>query len=62
METPYVESTLQAFKKYVIQQSKSNLSKQDRNVSKSLYNSLGGEVKVTPRSFELSFQMEEYGQ
>lgn len=62
METPYVESTLDAFKKYVIQQSRSNLSKQDRNVSKLLYNSLGGEVKVMPRSFELSFQMEEYGQ
>lgn len=62
METPYVESTLEAFKKYVIQQSKSNLTKQDKNVSKALYNSLGGDVKVMPRSFELSFQMEEYGQ
>ena len=62
METPYVKSTLEAFTKYIIQQSRSNLTKQDRNVSKSLYNSLGGEVKVMPRSFELSFQMEEYGQ
>lgn len=62
METPYVKSTLEAFTKYIIQQSRSNLTKQDRNVSKSLYNSLGSELKVMSRSFELSFQMEEYGQ
>jgi hypothetical protein len=62
METPKLETTLQSFIKYVIQQSRSNLTKQDKNVSKALYNSLAGDYKVMPRSFEMSFQMEEYGQ
>ena len=62
METTKLETTLQGFIKYVVQQSRSNLTKQDRNVSKSLYNSLSGDFKVMPRSFEASFSMEEYGQ
>lgn len=62
METPKLETTLQGFIKYVIQQSRSNLTKQDKNVSKALYNSLAGDYKVMPRSFEMSFQMEEHGQ
>lgn len=62
METPKLETTLQGFIKYVIQQSRSNLTKQDKNVSKALYNSLVGDYKVMSRSFEMSFQMEEYGQ
>lgn len=57
----FTYQALNDFKKYVIQQSRSNLTKGGKNVSKKLYNSLGGEVKVNPNSFSLSFSMEEYG-
>ena len=57
-----VQEELDKFKKYVIQQSKSNLTKQGRNVSKSLYNSIKGEAKAMPNSFYLNFEMESYGQ
>lgn len=53
---------LDAFRRYVIQQSRSNLTRQSKNVSKELYNSIGGDVSVGPNSFELSFRMEKYGQ
>lgn len=62
LETKNTESTLDAFRKYVIQQSKSNLTKQDRNVTKALYNSIGSDLKVMLRSFQMSFLMEEHGQ
>lgn len=54
-------STLEAFRKYVIQQSKSNLTKGGHNFSKVLYNSIGGESKATNNSIELSFEMEQHG-
>ncbi|CAB5218015.1 hypothetical protein UFOVP207_54 [uncultured Caudovirales phage] len=57
-----VQEELDKFKKYVIQQSKSNLSKQDRNVSSKLYNSIKGEAKAMPNSFYINFEMEPYGQ
>jgi len=53
--------TLQAFSKYVIQQSRTNLTKGDKNVSKDLYNSLGSDVTVSRNSFGLSFKMADYG-
>jgi len=56
-----VQEELDKFKKYVIQQSKSNLTKQGRNVSKSLYNSIKGEAKAMPNSFYLNISMEEHG-
>ena len=57
-----VQEELDKFKKYVIQQSKSNLTKGGKNVSKSLYNSIKGEAKAMPNSFYLNFEMEPYGQ
>lgn len=57
----YTYQALNAFKKFVIQQSRSRLTKGRKNVNKKLYNSLDGEVKVYPNSFSLSFYMEEYG-
>ena len=57
-----VQEELYKFKKYVIQQSKSNLTKGGKNVSKSLYNSIKGEAKAMPNSFYLNFEMEPYGQ
>ena len=52
---------LNAFAKYVIQQSRSNLSKQNKNVDKKLYNSLDKEIDVGANSFRLAFLMEDYG-
>ena len=52
---------LEAFKKFVIQQSRSRLSKSKKNNSKKLYDSIDGSIKVNPNSFSLSFEMEEYG-
>ena len=42
-----IQKALQDFAKYVIQQSRSNLTKGDKNASKELYNSLGSDVKKT---------------
>lgn len=57
-----VKSELDRFGKYVVQQSRSNLSKSDKNDSKSLYNSIGYQLEVSPNSFSLSFTMEDYGE
>ena len=57
----YTYQALNAFKKFVIQQSRSRLTKGRKNVNKKLYNSIDGEVEVNPNSFSLSFYMEDYG-
>jgi hypothetical protein len=56
-----LEAYLNGFGKYVIQQSRSNLTKQRKNVDKNLYNSLNFEKNVSKNSFQLSFVMEDYG-
>ena len=56
-----VKDELNRFAKYVISQSRANLTRGKKNSSKDLYNSLDSEVKVSKNSFELSFLMEEYG-
>lgn len=58
----HIEKELELFKKYVIQQSRSNLTKGGHNVDKKLYNSIDAESKVSANSFELDFLMESYGQ
>jgi hypothetical protein len=56
-----VEKTIKRFRDYVIQQSRSNLSKSGKNSSKELYNSLKGEV-VTENNYTIvGFQMADYG-
>ena len=57
-----LQEELNKFAKYVIQQSRSNLSKSDKKVSKELYNSLGYNVEVTSKGAELGFSMEQYGE
>jgi hypothetical protein len=52
---------LNDFAKYVIQQSRSNLTKSNKNVNKKLYNSLDSEIEVGANSFRMSFLMEDYG-
>ena len=56
-----VEATIRRFRDYVIQQAKSNLTKGGKNSSKSLYNSLKGEI-VTEKGFTIvGFKMDDYG-
>jgi len=61
MELKRTQAVLEAFKDFVIQQARTRLTKGNKNVSKSLYDSLKGNVKVTPNAIELSFEMDEYG-
>lgn len=55
------ENYLNNFAKYVIQQSRSNLTKGGKNVNKKLYNSINKEIEVGANSFRLAFLMEDYG-
>ena len=53
---------LEQYKNYVIQQARANLSKGRNNMSKTLYNSIKGEV-VTENNYAIvGFRMENYGQ
>lgn len=61
MRLDKTQAALEAFKDFVIQQSRSRLSKGKKNVSKALYNSLKGFVKVMPNSVNVEFEMEDYG-
>lgn len=56
-----VHEQLNRFAKYVIKQSRTNLTKSKKNSSKELYNSLRSEIKVNKNSFQLSFFMKDYG-
>lgn len=56
-----VDSVIKKFRDYVIQQSRSNLTKGGKNVTKELYNSLKGEI-VTENNFTIvGFKMDDYG-
>lgn len=56
-----VDACIKRFRDYVIQQSKSNLSKSGHNNTKGLYNSLKGEI-VTEKGYTIvGFQMDDYG-
>ena len=57
----YLRDELNKFAKYVIQQSRSNLTKGKNNASKELYNSLGYEVSKSAKSTSLAFNMADYG-
>jgi len=61
MELQDTRKILNSFAKYVIQQSRSNLSKDKKNVSKALYNSLDYKIISDNSGFILQFLMEEYG-
>jgi hypothetical protein len=61
MDNKQTYKYLNDFAKYVIQQSRSNLTKSNKNSSKSLYNSLDSEIEVSANSFRLAFLMEDYG-
>jgi len=56
-----VNDELNRFAKYVISQSRANLTRGKKNSSNKLYNSLDSNVRVSKNSFEITFLMEEYG-
>ena len=51
------KESLEKFRKFVAQQSRSRLSKAKKNDSKGLYKKLDGVLKVSPNSFELSWDL-----
>ena len=55
-----VKEELNRFAKYVISQSRANLTRLKKGGG-NLYNSLDSNVKVSKNSFELTFLMEDYG-
>lgn len=57
-----LESVLTKFAKFVIQQSRSNLTKGKHNFDKTLYNSLTYKLAVGENSFSLAFKIEDYGE
>lgn len=61
MKQTELQIELNKFRDYVISQAKANLTRQGKNSSKGLYNSIKGNVKANPNSFEMDFSMEEYG-
>ena len=62
LERKEVQKELDRFKKYVVQQSRSNLTKQKKNTSKRLYDSIKGVSKANPNSISLYFEMLDYGE
>ena len=56
----FVKDTFDKFGKYVVQQSRSNLTRKKKNASKELYNSLSYDIKQSKNSFEFSISMEDY--
>lgn len=61
MQLTETQKALEAFRDFVIQQSRSRLTKSKKNVSKDLYNNLKGTVKVHANSIDVKFEMPEYG-
>jgi hypothetical protein len=56
-----LDKALSLFSKYVVDKSKSNLNRLKKNASGNLNKSIKGEYKVSKNSFQLSFEMEDYG-
>ena len=62
MKQSEVQKELEKFRNYVIAEARKNLSNDKKNVSKTLYNSLKGNVKAMPNSLSMEFEMDIYGQ
>ena len=61
MRLEETKKALNKFAKYVVQQSKSNLTREKKNVTKNLYNSIDYRMNVYKDSIDLLFSMEDYG-
>lgn len=53
---------LSKFTKYVVSQSRANLTRKDKNVKRNLYQSIKGESFTGKNSIGIYFEMEDYGQ
>ena len=62
MEGKNTKRVLDKFGKYLVKESKKNLTRKKKNVTNSLYESIDFDVKVMPNSFEFDFLMNEYGE
>jgi len=56
-----VQEALNNFGKGVVKQSRSSLTRQRKNVDKTLWNSLAFNLDVGKNSFRIEFEMEDYG-
>jgi len=61
MQLKETQKALNAFGKYVVQQSRTNLTKGKKNVSKRLYDSIDYEVLDGAKAVSVVFRMEDYG-
>jgi hypothetical protein len=56
-----LQKYLDNFSKYIVQQSRTNLTKKGKKDTGDLYKSIGYDLKVSKSSFSLSFKMSDYG-
>ena len=61
MQLKETKNILNKFAKYVIQQSRTNLTKNKKNSTKALYNSLDFKYKAVNGGIGIQFLMDEYG-
>ena len=61
LEKSETQKQLEAFKNYVIKESRRNLTNLKKNSSKKLYYSLRGQTLLMPKSFSMDFFMADYG-
>ena len=62
MKGENIKKVLDRFGKYLVKESRKNLTRKKKNVTNSLYESLDYDLKVMPNSFEFDFLMNEYGE
>ncbi len=62
MKGENTQKALNKFGKYLVKESRKNLTRKKKNVTNSLYESLDYDVKAMPNSFEFDFLMNEYGE
>jgi len=55
-----VKQSLDTFAKRVVSRSRANLTREKKNITKNLYDSLGYDLKVHAQSFSLKMLMEDY--
>lgn len=61
MDLKQIKSALNAFGKYVVQQARTNLTKDKKNVSKGLYDSVTYDIDEVAQGYKIYFEMEDYG-
>jgi len=61
MELQQTQATIKRFRDYVVSQSRANLTRQGKNFTKSLYNSIKGEIVNEDNYTIVGFIMDEHG-